>query len=101
MCILVAKSMFPKINWELEHEGLAISELMVLSSFAGYYWGRCYADVGFLAPFMRESASYYKSEEAALAQKDSFPIRVCMENDSLYEKGVIKHPMVSRVRGSK
>lgn len=94
--LLVARGEFPNINWALEYSGLVVSELMVLKSAAGYYWGRCYLEDGYVGPFMRESAIYYKTEADALLDKDTFPIRMCLENDALYEGGVIKHPTSTR-----
>lgn len=95
------KNTHSDVPWALEHDGLVISELMVLKSAAGYYWGRCYMEDGDVGPYMRESDIYYTTQEQAISAKNTFPIRVCAENDTVYETGLIAHPMVSRVRGGK
>ena len=71
----------------MSFETMKLSELKVLRSPAGYYIGRQYWDEEFemWAPGTRECPHYFASEELAQeAFNTGFPIRDCIENQSLY-----------------
>ena len=77
--------------------GDPVSDLMVMQSAAGHYIGREYFDLelGFPAPFSRESGYYRTREEAQVAlQAGHWEVRDCIENNAAYKNGTLPMPGV-------
>ncbi len=102
LTLLTVAAAYPSIVWESVVDScgthLAVSKMTAMKSNAGHYLGRYCTEIEdgkptFLEPYSRESG-YYPDKETLLKAHaaEMLPVRDCVENNTLYDSGILTHP---------
>lgn len=96
--IMDARKYHPYISWLGAYQGIVISDLMIIESEEGFFWGRFYYEDEVVGVFIRESI-LYPTVRKAYADEGKFPVNVCEDTTMMYTMAVI--PQLCRLGDAK